>query len=145
MTPAQVHDHMQKYVTELLNQEQFLRDAVRLKEVLTVEQLSTDLIEKIPQWLDTESADPYTACDTAWHDLSLWAGAQAQLLRRGESAVLLKIERQEKSDYEGSKSKCLARVKSIKRSAGTYGRCKPFAASTRCTAICKFCEKSRNV
>ncbi len=109
-SPEEAHKFATEYYQKVLEQEAFLKDAVRLKEVATVNKISIDAITSKPKWPQDGSADPYTECDTAWIDLGLLASVQHKLLRE-ESAELKRIERQEAADYAKSKAACAKRVK----------------------------------
>lgn len=108
MTLTQAHAFAEKYLSKLNEQELYLMDAVKLNEIKTVDRIESDLLN-IPEWPESVTLNPYTKCDTAWRDLFILAGAHSMSLKE-QSATLMKIVRQETSDYQNSKSKCEARV-----------------------------------
>ena len=106
MNSDQAHEFANNYLSKLNEQELFMNDAIKLKERNTLEKISMD---SFPGWPQSNSLDPYTKCDAAWRDLSILAGANGRLLRE-ETAIGIKIVRQESDDYAKSKKMCEDRV-----------------------------------
>lgn len=109
LTAAEAHDFAKWLFKRISDEELYLKDAVALKEVNTVEKIHQDLT-KPADWPAGDAADPYTKCDTARIDLGILANAQLMNLK-SPSATMQKIVRQETEDYQKSKRLCEVRVK----------------------------------
>lgn len=109
LTAAEAHDFAKWLLKRISDEELYLKDAIALKEVNTVEKIHQDLTRPA-DWPAGDAADPYTKCDTARIDLGILANAQLMNLK-SPSATMQKIVRQETEDYQKSKGLCEVRVK----------------------------------
>lgn len=126
LTDVEAYNFAQELFKKIDDDEQFLKDAFELKEYNTLSKyVSSDWIEYTDQphryypkaqvsygskyFPESDTVSPYTACDTAFRDLYLYANAMQDLIRE-DTATLRKILRQEENDYYKSKARCKKRV-----------------------------------
>ncbi|AZN69312.1 hypothetical protein DX910_14690 [Acinetobacter haemolyticus] len=125
ITSEEAQTFATKLYQKIEGDQQFLEDAFELKEYQTLSKyVLSDFSEYIstphiyaPRAIgyinkyfpDSNLIDPYNICDTAFRDLSLYAGAMMNLTRE-DTAVLRQILKQEKDDFLKSKAKCEHRI-----------------------------------
>ena len=122
----EAYEFAQELYKKIESDEKFIEDAFELKEYNTLSKyVSTDWIEYTEQphrfypkaqvtygskyFPEGKSVAPYTACDTAFRDLYIYASAMQHLILE-DTATFRKILRQEQEDYLKSKSRCKKRV-----------------------------------
>ncbi|RSN77891.1 hypothetical protein [Acinetobacter haemolyticus] len=125
ITPEEAQAFATNLYQKIESDQQFLEDAFELKEYQTLSRyVLSDFSEYIstphiyaPRAIgymnkyfpDSDVLNPYNVCDTAFRDLSLYAGAMMHLARE-DTAELRKILSQEKDDFLKSKAKCEHRI-----------------------------------
>lgn len=126
LTETEAYNFAQELFKKIEEDEKFLKDAFELKEYNTLSKyVSTDWLEYTDQphryypkaqvnygskyFPEGDAVSPYTACDTAFRDLYLYASAMQNLVH-DDTAILRKILRQEENDYLKSKARCKERV-----------------------------------
>lgn len=126
LTEAEAYEFAKTLYKKINSDERFVKDAFELKEYNTLSKyVLSDWFEYTNQphryypkaqvsygskyFPQSDAVSPYTACDTAFGDLFLYANAMQHLLRE-DTAVSRKILRQEEEDYLKSKARCKERV-----------------------------------
>lgn len=126
LTENEAYNFAQDLYKKIEDDEKFLEDAFELKEYDTISKyVLTDWPEyanrphrfypKAPvsyghkYFPESDTVAPYTACDTAFIDLSILAGSMMRLVQE-DTATLRKIYRMEHEDFLKSKAQCKERV-----------------------------------
>ena len=126
LSNVEAYEFAQELYKKIESDEKFLEDAFELKEYNTLSKyVSNDWPEYTERphrfypkaqvtysskyFPEGKSVAPYTACDTAFRDLYLYASAMEKLLR-DDTATNRQTYRTRKENYLKSKARCKARV-----------------------------------